>query len=283
MRRSCIAALLAGVVCLHAAACAAAVAPLGTALGDAASASARIGAQAQPAGAAATAPAVAVAVAAADKTDVPDASIPVKKRELPAGFVYLDEVIPSAEYDIRYYGDYNFVGARVDGYKAPYAIMTAQAAKALKAVSADLAAKGYKLVVYDAYRPQKAVDHFIRWSKDPKDQTTKNIFYPDTDKSKLFKLGYLSSKSGHSRGSTVDLSIASIKTGKLVDMGGGFDFLGSVSWHGTKLVNAVQTANRNVLKKAMEKRGFKAYSKEWWHYTLIKEPYPKTYFNFDVE
>lgn len=281
MRRSCIAALLAGIVCLHGAAPAVAAAPLGTILGDAASASARIGAQALPAGPAATAPAV--AVAAANKSDVPDASIPDKKRELPAGFVYLDEVIPSAAYDIRYYGDYNFVGARVDGYKAPYAIMTAQAAKALKEVSVDLAAKGYKLVVYDAYRPQKAVDHFIRWSKDPKDQTTKHIFYPDTDKSKLFKLGYLSSKSGHSRGSTVDLSIASIKTGKLVDMGGGFDFLGSVSWHGTKLVNAAQTANRNVLKKAMEKRGFKAYSKEWWHYTLIKEPYPKTYFNFDVE
>ncbi|MDG0793645.1 M15 family metallopeptidase [Cohnella ginsengisoli] len=208
---------------------------------------------------------------------------PAKKRKLPKGFVYLDEVIPAAQYDIRYFSDYNFVGARVEGYKAPFAVMTQQAAKALKAVAGDLAAKGYKLVIYDAYRPQKAVDHFIRWSKDPKDQKTKDIFYPDTDKSKLFKLGYLASKSGHSRGSTVDLSIASVETGKLVDMGGSFDFLGPVSAHGAKLANAAHTANRSLLKKAMEKRGFKAYSKEWWHYTLAKEPYPKTYFDFDVE
>lgn len=211
------------------------------------------------------------------------AELPAKKRKLPKGFVYLDEVIPAADYDIRYYGDHNFVGAQVDGYKAPYAIMTAQAAKALKAVGDDLAAKGYKLVIYDAYRPQKAVDHFIRWSKDSQDQLTKDEFYPDTDKSKLFKLGYLASKSGHSRGSTVDLSIAGIKTGKLVDMGSGFDRLGSISWHGSKLVSKAQTANRNLLKAAMEKRGFKAYSKEWWHYTLVKEPFPKTYFNFDIE
>ncbi|MFC3797696.1 M15 family metallopeptidase [Cohnella sp. GCM10012308] len=208
---------------------------------------------------------------------------PAKKNKLPKGFVYLDEVIPSAEYDIRYYSDYNFVGARVDGYKAPYAVMTQQASKALKAVSDDLAVKGYKLVIYDTYRPQKAVDHFIRWSKDPKDQKTKSIFYPDADKAKLFKLGYLSGKSGHSRGSTVDLSLANVKTGKLVDMGGSFDFLGPVSAHGAKLALSAQTANRNLLKKAMEKRGFKAYGKEWWHYTLAKEPYPKTYFNFDVE
>ncbi|SFB43588.1 D-alanyl-D-alanine dipeptidase [Cohnella sp. OV330] len=227
---------------------------------------------------------VAASVSGSDAQSREPAELPpAKKRKLPKGFVYLDEVIPSAEYDIRYYSDYNFVGARVDGYKAPYAVMSQQAAKALKAVGDDLAAKGYKLVVYDAYRPQKAVDHFIRWSKDPKDQKTKELFYPETDKSKLFKLGYLSSKSGHSRGSTVDLSIASVKTGKLVDMGGSFDFLGPVSAHGAKLANTAQTANRSLLKKAMEKRGFKAYGKEWWHYTLAKEPYPKTYFNFDVE
>jgi len=242
----------------------------------AASASVRIGAEHPGASLAAVASPEIAQTAATD-------TLPAKKRRLPKGFVYLDEIIPSATYDIRYYGDYNFVGARVDGYKAPYAIMTAQAAKALKAVSDDLAAKGYKLVIYDAYRPQKAVAHFIRWSKDPKDQKTKDDFYPETDKRKLFKLGYVSSKSGHTRGSTVDLSIARVKTGQPVDMGSGFDFLGGISSHGTKLVNAAQTANRNILKKAMEKHGFKAYAKEWWHYTLIKEPYPKTYFNFDVE
>lgn len=250
--------------------------PIGDSFAMAASASGQIGArQAAAAHEAVASPDVSRTAVAAD--------LPAKKRRLPKGFVYLDEIIPTATYDIRYYGDYNFVGARVDGYKAPYAIMTEQAAKALKAVADDLAVKGYKLVIYDAYRPQKAVDHFIRWSKDPKDQTTKDVFYPETDKRKLFKLGYVSTKSGHTRGSTVDLSIASVKTGKLVDMGSGFDFLGSISSHGSKLVNAVQTANRNLLKKAMEKHGFKAYSKEWWHYTLVKEPYPKTYFNFDVE
>ncbi|MDI4646109.1 M15 family metallopeptidase [Cohnella hashimotonis] len=254
---------------------------LGMSAAAAVSVSARIGAIAAPAKSAhASTATVAPSAAQAAK---PAESPPAKKNKLPKGFVYLDEVIPAAEYDIRYYSEYNFVGARVDGYKAPYAVMTQQAAKALKAVGDDLADKGYKLVIYDAYRPQKAVDHFIRWSKNPKDQKTKAIFYPDTDKAKLFKLGYLSGKSGHSRGSTVDLSIASIKTGKLVDMGGSFDFLGPASAHGAKLADAAQTANRNLLKKVMEKRGFKAYSKEWWHYTLAKEPYPKTYFNFDVE
>ncbi|CAI6029531.1 M15 family metallopeptidase [Cohnella sp. JJ-181] len=246
----------------------------GATAAEAAVVSARLGA-----GAAGTGNFAAVALRASEPVE----RIPDKKRKLPKGFVYLDEVIPSAVYDIRYYGDYNFVGARVEGYKGPYAVMTQQAAAALKSVAADLAVKGYKLVIYDAYRPQKAVDHFIRWSKDPEDQKTKDVFYPDTEKSKLFKLGYLAGKSGHSRGSTVDLSIAIANTGKLVDMGGSYDFLGGISAHGAKLANASQTSNRNLLKKAMEKRGFKAYSKEWWHYTLAKEPYPKTYFNFDVE
>ncbi|MDG0812517.1 M15 family metallopeptidase [Cohnella rhizosphaerae] len=257
----------------------------GVTLGDSAAAAVAAGARigANVSDSASAVPADADVRASGVKSSEPAETPAAKQRKLPKGFVYLDEVIPSAVYEIRYYSDYNFVGARVDGYKAPYAVMTQQAAKALQAVAADLAAKGYKLVVYDAYRPQKAVDHFIRWSKDPKDQKTKDVFYPDTDKRKLFKLGYLASKSGHSRGSTVDLSIAGLKTGKAVDMGGSFDFLGPVSAHGAKLANAAQTANRNLLKKAMEKRGFKAYDKEWWHYTLAKEPYPKTYFNFDVE
>jgi zinc D-Ala-D-Ala dipeptidase len=207
----------------------------------------------------------------------------VKQRHLPKGFVYLDEVIPTAQYDIRYYSDYNFIGRRVEGYKAPLAIMTSQAAKALKAVNDDLEVKGYRLKIFDAYRPQKSVNHFKLWSQDFNDIKMKKTFYPDIDKRKLFKLGYLASRSGHSRGSTVDLTMVDKKTGKELDMGSNFDYLGEISAHGTKLITAKQTAHRNMLKAAMLKHGFKPYTKEWWHYTLKREPYPNKYFDFDVE
>ncbi|WP_256758048.1 M15 family metallopeptidase [Cohnella sp. WQ 127256] len=206
-----------------------------------------------------------------------------KKKMLPKGFVYVEDIIPDAKFEIRYYGEYNFVGERIDGYKEPVAILTSQAAKALKAVNKELDSKGYVLLIYDAYRPQKAVDHFIRWSKDAKDTKMKEEFYPEVDKTKVFKLGYVASKSGHSRGSTVDLTLVEKKTGKIVDMGSPYDFFGAISSHGTKLITAKQTANRNLLKNAMVKQGFKFYNKEWWHYTLNKEPYPNKYFTFDVE
>ena len=207
----------------------------------------------------------------------------VKKNNLPKGFVYIDDMIPSAQFDIRYYSEYNFVGKRIDGYKAPLAIMSLKGVTALKKVSDELEKKGYLLLIYDAYRPQKGVNDFVRWSKDAKDTKMKNEFYPSLDKRNLFKLGFISSKSGHTRGSTVDLSLVHKSTGKVVDMGGPFDFFGDISNHGTKLITKQQTGNRNVLKNAMVKYGFKPYSKEWWHYTLINEPFPKQYFNFDVE
>lgn len=206
-----------------------------------------------------------------------------KQRKLPKGFVYLDEIIPNAEYDIRYYSEYNFIGKTIVGYEAPFAILSSQAAKALKAVSDELSRKGYRLRIYDTYRPSKAVNYFIAWSKDANDQKMKEVFYPDIEKSKLFKLGYLATRSGHSRGSTIDLTIVNSKTDQEVDMGSAYDYLGPISNHGTKLITAKQTANRNLLKNAMVKYGFKPYSKEWWHYTLKKEPYPNKYFNFDVE
>lgn len=205
-----------------------------------------------------------------------------KKRKLPAGFVYADEVIPKAQYDIRYYTDYNFVGAPIDGYEAPLAILTKEAANALKLVGADLAKKGYMLKIYDAYRPSKAVAHFLEWAKDPSDTKMKTVFYPEVDKSDLFN-GYLAKRSGHSRGSTVDLTLVNTYAGREVDMGSPFDMLGPVSSHGSKLVTSAQRANRAMLKAAMERRGFTAYSKEWWHYTLTKEPFPKRYFDFDVQ
>ncbi|WP_379152786.1 M15 family metallopeptidase [Paenibacillus sp. sgz5001063] len=206
-----------------------------------------------------------------------------KLNNLPEGFVYLDEVIPTAQYEIRYYSENNFTGSRVEGYKAPLAIFSRVGAKALKAVSEDLARKGYLLRIYDAYRPQKAVDDFVFWSKDASDIKMKQQYYPKLDKRNLFKLGFIADKSGHSRGSTVDLTLAYAKTGTIVDMGSPYDFFGEISYYNTSLISTVQHANRKILKDAMAKQGFKPYSKEWWHFTLIKEPFPAQYFNFDVE
>ncbi|WP_341347537.1 M15 family metallopeptidase [Paenibacillus sp. FSL H3-0469] len=207
----------------------------------------------------------------------------VKKNNLPGGFVYLGEVIPSAQYEIRYYSENNFTGTRVDGYKAPLAIFSKTAASALKKVSEDLEQKGYILRIYDAYRPQQAVNHFVRWSQDAADLKMKPQYYPKLDKRNLFKLGFIAKKSGHSRGSTIDLTLAHKSTGKLVDMGSPYDFFGEISYYNTTLISSTQHANRKLLKDAMVKQGFKPYAKEWWHFTLIKEPYPKQYFNFKVE
>ena len=206
-----------------------------------------------------------------------------KMGNLPEGFVYLDDVIPTAKFDIRYFGENNFVGERINGYNAPFAIMTAEAAEALKRVQADLLEKGYNLLIFDAYRPQKAVDHFKAWSQDASDTKMKEQYYPDLDKSRLFELGYIALKSGHSRGSTVDLTLIDLQTGEEMDMGASFDFFGEISHHGTDLISEEQAANRNILKEAMEKHGFAAYYKEWWHYTFKDEPYPSQYFDFDVE
>ncbi|WP_197071805.1 M15 family metallopeptidase [Paenibacillus sp. FSL R7-0273] len=207
----------------------------------------------------------------------------MKKNKLPSGFVYLDEVIPEAQYQIRYYGKYNFTGAPVSGYKAPLAIATSKAATALKKVSEDLSAKGYILRIYDAYRPQKAVNRFVAWSRDASDIINKQLYYPELDKQNLFQLGFISKKSGHSRGSTVDLTLADKKTGTLVDMGSPYDFFGEISYYNTTLVSTAQHQNRKILKDAMVKQGFKPYAKEWWHFTLINEPYPAKYFDFNVE
>ncbi|MBQ4897785.1 M15 family metallopeptidase [Paenibacillus sp. Marseille-P2973] len=206
-----------------------------------------------------------------------------KQNKLPKGFVYLDEIIPDAQYDIRYFSDNNFIGGPVKGYEAPLAILSSKAAKALKKANDELDKQGYRLKIIDAYRPQKAVNHFISWSKDRDDTLMKDAFYPDVDKKNLFKLGYLSSKSGHSRGSTVDLTLVYKRTGEEVDMGSRVDFLGEISSHGTKLITKEQRKNRYILKTAMVNQGFKPYTKEWWHYTLKNEPYPSTYFNFNVE
>mgnify|MGYP000896387141 CR=1 FL=1 len=203
--------------------------------------------------------------------------------QLPAGFVYVTDEIPTAILEIRYFSEDNFAGAVIDGYQAPKAILTKEAAQALKKAADDLYEQGYYIKIFDAYRPQRAVDHFIRWAQDLDDTKMKEKYYPDLDKSVLFELGYIAEKSGHSRGSTVDLTLVDIATGEELDMGSGFDFFGEISHHGTDLITEEQEKNRNILRDAMVSAGFEVYPEEWWHYKLKDEPYPDTYFDFPVK
>ncbi|MDR9458167.1 MAG: M15 family metallopeptidase [Salegentibacter sp.] len=204
-------------------------------------------------------------------------------RVLPEGFIYLHQMIPGIELDIRYAGDHNFLGNPVNGYNRPVAILSKPAADALIKVQHGLMQQGYCLKVFDAYRPQMAVDHFVVWARDTNDTLAKQEFYPDVPKSELFQRGYIASKSGHSRGSTVDLTIIDAKTKKELDMGSSYDFFGIISHHDSGQVTKEQRANRELLKSLMKKQGFHPYPEEWWHYTLRNEPYPETYFDFPVE
>ncbi len=197
-------------------------------------------------------------------------------------FVLLTDAVPDAILEIRYYATYNFVGTRIDGYEAPIAMLTKKAAKALKAVSDDVMAKGYRLKIYDAYRPQKAVDHFVRWAADVADTTMKYCFYPNLDKSVLFEQDYIMAKSGHTRGSTVDLTLFDMATGKELDMGGTFDWFGEESHPDYRGITDEQYAHRMILRTAMLSHGFKPLDSEWWHFTLADEPYPDTYFTFPL-
>jgi D-alanyl-D-alanine dipeptidase len=228
-------------------------------------------------------------------------------------FVTLTDVVPDAILEIRYFGTYNFVGKRIDGYLEPTALLTRQAADSLRAVSDELKAQGYRLKIYDAYRPQCGVDHFMRWGADIADTLMKAYFYPDLDKKVLFPLEYICERSGHTRGSTVDLTLFDMQTEKEVDMGGTFDWFGpeshpdfcgnpeTMEYTGNRLatketlgspenskspanrsITAEQFHNRMVLRQAMMRHGFKPFATEWWHFTLKDEPFPDTYFTFPV-
>ena len=198
-------------------------------------------------------------------------------------FVYMRDIIPDVVLDVRYFSDDNFMGVRVDGYRKPVVLISKTAGRALANVQAELRDQGLGLKVFDAYRPQKAVDHFVRWAADPTDTLTKTRYYPELPKDRLFDLGYISAKSGHTRGSTVDLTIINLATGEELDMGSGWDFFGEISHHDSPLVDEQATANRSLLRDLMVKHGFRAITTEWWHYTLRDEPFPDTYFDFDVE
>lgn len=198
------------------------------------------------------------------------------------GFVSLSEVIPDVILEIRYHSTFNFVGARVDGYEEPLALMTAVAADSLKAVSDELKEQGYRLKIFDAYRPQRAVNHFVRWSKDVQDTTMKRYFYPQLAKDRLFPEGFICERSSHTHGSTVDLTLFDMQSEREVNMGATFDWFGVESAPSFSNLTEEQLRLRQVLRDAMVRHGFLPYEAEWWHFTLANEPYPDTYFDFPI-
>ena len=200
----------------------------------------------------------------------------------PRGFVSVGERIPDALLDIRYYSSFNFIGERIDGYEEPATLLTREAAEALAAASGEAMRQGFRLKIFDAYRPQKAVDHFVRWAKDPADTRMKAYFYPDLEKKDIIPQHYIAEHSGHSRGSTVDLTLFEMNTQQDADMGGTFDFFGEKSHPDYAGVSEAQHANRMLLQKLMVKNGFRPLESEWWHFTLENEPWPDTYFTFPV-
>lgn len=238
---------------------------------------------------------------------LPQTAFSANTDKIPDGFVDIQKVIPDIIMDIRYYGPHNFVGERVDGYLAPKCYLTKEAAQALAHVQKDLEPFSLSLKIYDCYRPQRAVNHFVRWATEIENTKTMKEFYPTIDKRNLFKDGYIADKSGHSRGSTVDLTIVPLPVpsqpqyspgqklyecylpaekrfaDNSIDMGTGFDCFHELSHTANKSIVSQQKINRLLLKSLMEKHGFKNYDMEWWHYTLKNEPYPDTYFDFVIE
>lgn len=201
---------------------------------------------------------------------------------LPEGFVYVDELVEGLLVDLKYCRADNFLGEPVDGYEARKVIATEPAARALDGVQEELALFGLGLRIFDAYRPQRAVEHFIRWAGDDSDLSTQREFYPGRRKQQLFDEGYISRKSSHTRGSTFDLTIATRAEGMPLDMGTAFDFFGPESWPQWPDATQVQKNNRALLRGVMGKYGFEPHDYEWWHFTLIAEPFPDTYFDFPV-
>jgi zinc D-Ala-D-Ala dipeptidase len=199
----------------------------------------------------------------------------------PAAFVDAATVVPGLVEDMRYAGAHNFVGRPIDGYETARCWLTQPAAAALAAVARDLAPRGLVLKVFDCYRPARAVTNFMRWAHDLNDTAGKAEFYPQVDKRTLFRDGYISSRSGHSRGSTIDLTLAEA-SGRELDMGTPFDFFSPRSSPGDPNVGSDARTNRALLAAAMRRRGFRPYAKEWWHFTLAGEPFPATYFDFPV-
>lgn len=199
-----------------------------------------------------------------------------------SGFVSVSEAVPDVMLDIRYYSTYNFMGRRVDGYEAPCALLCRETADALRRASDRAVKRGFRLKVWDAYRPQRAVDHFVRWVEDEGDTLMKPLFYPDTEKSSFYALDFIGKRSGHSRGSAVDLTLFDTRTGMDADMGGFFDFFGPLSRYDFEGLTPAQREKRALLRQIMTSSGFMPLEAEWWHFHLIGEPFPDTYFDFPV-
>jgi zinc D-Ala-D-Ala dipeptidase len=213
-------------------------------------------------------------------------SVHAVAQEPPSAFVDAAAVVPGLIVDARYAGAHNFVGRPIDGYEAPRCLLTKPAAEALAQVARDLAAQGLVLKAFDCYRPVRAVTNFVHWARNLNDTAGKREFYPEVDKRVLFREGYISNRSGHSRGSTIDLTLARADGGELgseLDMGTPFDFFSPLSWPGSSGVSAQARENRAMFANAMRRRGFQPYPREWWHFTLAHEPFPGTYFDFPVK
>ena len=200
----------------------------------------------------------------------------------PSGFTLLSDHIPDIIQEIRYYSTYNFIGERIDGYEEPCALLTIEAARALKAVNNEMFVRGYRLKIFDAYRPANAVRHFVLWGIEDQDIRMKPYFYPKVEKQELFSKGYIAKQSSHSRGSTVDLTLLDMKTGKELDMGSPFDLFDEISHPDNRGITDEQYENRMILRQVMVRNGFSPLECEWWHFTLKDEPYPDTYFEFPV-
>ena len=199
-----------------------------------------------------------------------------------SGFLLLADYVPNIIQEIRYHSTYNFIGDRIDGYEEPCALLTKEAARALKSVSNEMIVQGYRLKVFDAYRPVCAVKHFILWGIEDQDIRMKPYFYPDLEKQELFAKGYIAKESSHSRGSTVDLTLLDMSTGKELDMGSPFDLFSEASHPDYCGITEEQYDNRMILRRVMTRNGFQPIDCEWWHFTLEDEPYPDTYFDFPV-
>lgn len=203
-------------------------------------------------------------------------------QKLPKAFVYLEDIAPTIQIELRYFSDNNFIGKPIPGYKNNRLIITEETAKSLKKIQQELFQKELSLKIFDGYRPQQAVDHFVRWAKVLKDTVMKAQYYPKIKKNSLFKNGYIALKSGHSRGSTIDLTIINIKTGQALDMGSAYDYFGIQSHPLYQNISKKQKQNRLLLRNIMLNHGFTPYENEWWHFTLKKEPFPNTYFTFPI-
>lgn len=203
--------------------------------------------------------------------------------QLPSGFVYVKDYIPNIHVELRYFCSDNFVGTHIDGYEAHTCVLSKAATLALQKVQKELNKQNLGLKIYDAYRPQRAVDHFRRWAKDVNDTLMKQEYYPNVAKKNLFVLQYIATQSRHSSGSTVDVTIIDLKTQKELDMGSSYDFFGEISWVAYSKLTKKQLENRQMLQRVMLNNGFRNYPKEWWHFTLRGEPFYNHYFDFPIQ